>query len=252
MKDNKYLFILGGIFLAVLTIFVALKARNAWIERDYIGKAVQDRDVFTVTGEGKATSTPDLAKVDVGVYSDGTTVGAVQQTNTQKMNAVIAAVKALGVKDADVQTSNYRLDPKIDWEDNHRNVIGYTLTQTLNIKVRNLDTVGQVIEKATASGANEIYGIQFTIDDPTTLQEAARLKAIEDAERKAKKLTDALGLKIIKVVTFSENGSSQPGPIPYLERADLKAPSAALAAPPQIEAGSLDVNTTVSVTFEVR
>lgn len=250
MKDQKYLFVLGGMFLVVLTTFVALKARNTWIERDYIGKAARDRYVITVTGEGKATSTPDLAKITISVYSDGPTVSSVQQANASKMNAVIAAVKALGVLQADIQTSDYRLDPKIDWQNNHRNIMGYTLTQSLSLKIRNLDSIGAVIEKVTAAGANEIAGMQLTVDDPSLLRERARDLAIQEAQRKAEKLADVLGLHLIKVVSFSENGGSQPLPMAYLERSDLKATGGGVA--PQIETGSLDVTSAVSVTFEVR
>jgi uncharacterized protein YggE len=240
----------GVVVLAVLGLFLVAKTVNTFAERDYIGKAVRDRDLITVSGMGTVTSKPDLAKVDVGIFSDAQTVSAVQNDSTTKMNAMIDALKALGIKDADIQTSNYSLQPKIDWSDNKQRVIGYTLSQTVNVKVRDLAKVGDVIESATSHGANQIYGVQFTIDDPTSIQDEARLKAIKEAQKKADALADAVGLHIVKVVSFSEAGGFEP---PYpMQYAAGDLASAAKNVAPQIEAGSLDVKMNVSVTFEVR
>jgi uncharacterized protein YggE len=240
----------GVVVLAVLGLFLVAKTVNTFAERDYIGKAVRDRDLITVSGMGSVTAKPDLAKVDVGVFSEGQSVSAVQGDSTSKMNAMIDALKTLGITDADIQTSNYNLQPKIDWSDNKQRVIGYTLTQTVNVKVRDLAKVGDVLESATSHGANQIYGVQFTIDDPTSIQDEARVKAIKEAQKKADALADAVGLHIVKVVSFSEAGGFEP---PYpMQYAAGDLASAVKNVAPQIEAGSLDVKMNVSVTFEVR
>lgn len=248
-QDNNALKLAGALVLVILSVFLVAKTINAFAERDYIGKAVRDRDTITISGTGKVTATPDLALVTLGVYSDGATVAAVQQANTSKMNAIIAAIKDMGVKDADIQTSNYSLQPKIDWESNSQRVIGYNLSQTLTIKVRDLTKVGDVLDGATKLGANNVNGIQFTIDDPSSLQDQARIKAINDAKKKAEALAAATGLHLVKVVSFSESTPGVPVPMPYAARDVAFAPQAANT---QVEAGSLDVNTDVSVTFEVR
>lgn len=240
----------GVVVLAVLGLFLVAKTVNTFAERDYIGKAVRDRDLITVSGMGSITAKPDLAKVDVGVFSEGQSVSAVQTDSASKMNAMIEALKTLGIKDADIQTSNYNLQPKIDWTDGKQRVVGYTLTQTVNLNVRDLTKVGDVLESATSHGANQIYGVQFTIDDPTSIQDEARVKAIKEAQKKADALADAVGLHIVKVVSFSEAGGFEP---PYpMAYAGGDLASAAKNIAPQIEAGSLDVKMNVSVTFEVR
>lgn len=248
-QDNSILKLAGALALLILCVFLVAKTINTFAERDYIGKAVRDRDTITINGMGKVTATPDLARVTLGVYSDGVTVAAVQQSNTSKMNAIIAAMKELGIKDADIQTSNYSLQPKIDWSNDRQRVIGYTLSQTVTLKVRDLANVGDVLDKATSLGANDVNGVQFTIDDPTSLQDEARIKAINEAKKKAEALASATGLHIVKVVSFSESTPGVPMPIMYDAREANLAPQAANT---QIEAGSLDVNTNVSVTFEVR
>ncbi len=154
MKFPKYLIILSAILLAALSVFVVFKARNAWVERNYIGKAVRDRDTITITGEGKVSSKPDLAKIDLGVWSEGATVAAVQRDNTAKTNTIIDALKKLGVSENDIQTSNYSLQPKIDWTDGKQNVTGYTLSQMISAKIRNLDNVGTAIEASITAGSN--------------------------------------------------------------------------------------------------
>ncbi len=249
MKLSRLLTAFAALIMAVLTLFLVAKTINAFAERDYIGKAVRDRDVISINGMGKVSVKPDVAKIDFGLYSDGASVTAVQDDNTRKMNAVITAVKALGVKDADIQTSNYSLQPKIDWTNGNQRVTGYVLSQMVTLKIRDLTKVGQAIEAATNAGSNQVNSLQFTIDDPSSLQDEARIKAIADAKKKAEALAKATGLHLVKVVSFSEASPVEsPIPMPYAVRSQV----ADKAAAPQIEAGSLDVTMNVSVMFEVR
>lgn len=251
MNLSKFLQVLIGLALVVLVVFLGVKTRNTYVERDYIGKAARDRDVITVSGHSRISVKPDLALVDLGMYSEGNTVADVQSGNTQKMNAIIDAIKAMGVKDADIQTANYNLQPKIDWTGGKQNITGYTLTQSVDVKVRDLNKVGDVIQKAVGLGANQVNGVQFTVDDPTALQDQVRLKAIEDARTKAGALATALDLHLIKVVTFNESGGAIPPPFPYgMGGADML--SSAKAVAPSTQPGSLDVDMNVAVTFEVR
>lgn len=248
MKNLLPLKVLLGIVLAVLALFLIAKTRTAWAERDYVGKAVRDRDVMTISGTGKVTAKPDLAQVDVGLFSEGASVATVQAGNTSKMNAIIAALKDMGIAADDIQTSGYNLQPKINWNEGRQTINGYTLSQNMNIKVRDLEKVGEVLEKSVSLGANQIQGVRFTVDDPTSLQDEARLEAIQDAKKKAEALAEAVGLHIVKVVTFSESGGYMPPEAMMYDSASVGLQRAA----PQIESGTLDVNMTVSVTFEVR
>ncbi len=251
MQPNKYLQGVVGLLAITLIIFVGFKARNTSEEYNYIGKVAHDRDTITISGEGKVTSQPDLAKMDLGVQVDGATVKAAQEQNTQKMNAITTALIALGVKKEDLQTSQYSIQPKIDWNSGKQTVLGYTVTQTLSVKVRDLDKAGDVLAKAGELGANQVGGISFTIDDPTSLKDDARIKAIADARKKAEVLAKQLGLDIVKVVTFSEN--AQGGyPVPMMAKSYGMMDSAVAAPSPEIQSGTLDVVSDVSVTFEVR
>lgn len=250
MKDNKFLQGLIGVLTIALIAFVGLKARNASEEFNYIGKAPHDRDTFSIQGEGKVSAKPDLVKISLGVQTDNASVKEAQRGNTQRMNAIIAAMKEFGIESKDIQTTNYSIFPKIDWKDGRQNIIGYSVSQNVEVKIRDLDKVGDVLGKAGELGANQIGGLDFTIDDPKVLQDQAREKAIEDAKKKADLLADKLGLDVVKIVTFSESNGYYPTPRPMMMKADMAVESGAPA--PDIQAGSLDVMSNVSVTFEVR
>ena len=252
MKNFKLLQGIVGLLGLALVVFVGLKARNASQEYKYIGKMIRDRDTISIAGEGKVTSKPDLAKIELGVRTESATVKEAQKGNTEKMNAILSAVKELGVASKDIQTTGYSISPKQEWRERRVFITGYVVSQNATVKVRDLDKVGETLAKAGELGANQIGGISFTIDDPTSLKDEARAKAIEDARKKADALARQLGLTIVKVVTFSESFEGYPQPMPMFARS-MSAPMAMDAAPaPIIETGSLDVTANVSVTFDVR
>lgn len=249
MKDNKFLQVAMGLLALVLIVFVGAKTRNALQEYHYIGTS--GRDTISIGGEGKVSAKPDLALANLGVTTDSPTVKDGQTQNTQKMNAIIAAIKAMGVEDKDIQTSNYSIYPKYDYSNGKTTLSGYTVSQQVTVKVRNLDSVGDVLAKAGDLGANQVNGVSFTIDDPTSLQADARMKALEDARKKADVLARALGLTIVKVVTFSESsGNVPPVPIPYMADKAYGIGGGGIPSP-TVESGSLDVTSDVTVTFEV-
>lgn len=248
-KDNSR----NGLILLVALVLVAYLGVLIWkgvAEARQVGFEPRGRDTFTINGEGKISAKPTLAEVDLGLFSEGRDVPTVQDANTVKVNAIIAAMKQLGVADADIQTSNYNIAPKFEYTDGVSNVVGYTVSQNLNIKVRDLTKVGAVLSKAGELGANQVNGVRFTIDDPTSVQQEARTKAIEDAKKKAQELANAMGVKIVKIVTFSESsGGSTPQPMFAYSAMDS---AKAVAPVPNIQTGSLDVQSDVSVTFEIQ
>ena len=249
MKLSKLLNIVLSLLAAALTVYVGIKAWNAYAEHYKIGIAPRDRDVITVSGEGKVKTTPDIARVNLGVQTDAASVKTAQADNTKKMNAIIEAVKALGAAKEDIATENYSVYPKLEWKDGVSSIVGYTVSQNVSVKVRDLDKVGDVLTKAGELGANQIGGIDFTLDDPKSLQAEARQKAIDDARSKAEALAKQLGLTIVKVVSFSESFGGPP-PMPYFAK-EAGALDLAAAAP-TIEPGQQEVVSGVNVTFEVR
>ncbi len=246
-KDNVWFNRAAVAATIVLTLFLAVQAVKGLAETQQVGYAPRVPNTFSVEGYGKVSGKPTLAEVSLGLYSEGREVPTVQEANTNKVNAIIEAMKQMGISSDDLQTANYNISPKFDYTNGNPVVTGYTVSQSVSVKVRNLSQVGAVLGKAGELGANQVNGVTFTIDDPSQLQREARKEAIDDAQAKAEELADMLGLRVVRITTFSES-SNGGAPSPMLYRADV----ANQKAVPDVQPGSLDVESRVSVTFEIR
>jgi uncharacterized protein YggE len=252
MKFSKTFLMFAQLLMVALIVFIGLKAWNAYEEHNHIGVAVRDRDTISVSGEGKVSAPPDVVEVSLGVQTDANTVRSAQTENTKKMNDITSMLKSQGVEQKDITTQNYSINPRIDWNSGRQTILGYTVSQNLSVKIRDLDKVGDILARAGDLGANQVGGINFTIDDPTALRAQARGKAIDDAKQKADALAKQLGLSIVKVVTFSESSGSGPMPYPMYAKYDAAQSAGVGGAAPDIQTGSQDVISDVSVVFEVR
>lgn len=219
---------------------------------------------ITIDGEGKITVKPDIAKVSLSVASAGKTVKEVTDDNNTKMNAVISQMKQLGIKPEDIQTSSYDLYPQYDYGNSGvvssgmmpvpprpvtPKIVGYNLTQTVVVKIRDLTKSDQVLDQAIASGVNQVGALTFELDDASKVKKDARIMAFQKAKDKAQEMASAAEVSLGRVITFSE--SSAGGAQPYANFA-MKAMSSADAAPaPSIEPGSQDFTVDVSVTYEI-
>ncbi len=231
-----------------------------------------DSEKFTVSSEGKISAKPDVANISFSVVTDTQKdVQTAVQNGAEKMNEVMAAIKKLGVDEKDIKTTAYNLNPsyeyvksdpiiKVDDKEYQRPndnsgksiIVGYTLNQSIDVKIKNLEKIGEIIKEAAAKGANQSGGIGFTIDDQDKIKTEARTLAIKKAEDKAAKIASDSGLKIGKLVNVSEYGNE-----PYFRNdfayASAKtmdsAPSAAI---PDIQSGQMEVIVNVTLTYEVK
>ncbi len=249
-KDQPVFSVLVGALLVVLTAFAGVRTWNAVLEQKYIGKPATFRDTITIDGVGKVTAKPTLALVQFGVVTQGATAAAAQRDNSSKMNAVIQAMQELGVKKDDIETSGYYLNPNYNYDKSPYTIIGYSVNQNVSAKVRDFEKIGQVLERGVALGINQVNTVQFSIDDPTSLRDDARMKALEDARKKADALAKALDVDVVRVVSFAESPANAPGPVPMYYRE--AATSADAGSAPTIQSGTQDVEMNVSVTFEIR
>jgi uncharacterized protein YggE len=236
---KKILGVLAAIFL------VTLSANNVK-KFTVIGTAPQVPHAITVSGTGKITATPTIAITTVGVVTEKNDVASAQAENTTRMNALIAAVDALGIPKADVQTSQYQLYPKYSYDQkNGSQITGYSVSQSVTIKIRDLAKISAVLAKVGEVGVNQVSGIQFTFDDPKILQEQVREKAVADAKEKATKLAVQLGVTLGRVIGFSENGNNAPMPL-FAYAKESAAPA------PDIQPGALDIASNIDITFELQ
>ncbi len=239
---------LWALVLVVGAAYLVLLARNAAKEHEYIGRPGNARDTIAVSAEGKVTALPDIASISVGVMTEKKTVAEAQQENTAKMNAIIAKVKEFGVAAEDIKTVNYSIYPQYDWIDNRQVERGFQVSQSVQLKVRDLSKIGEVLASAGELGANQVGGVNFTIDEPEELRQQARLKGLEAAKAKAQELASAAGVKLGRIVGFSESDGYVP-PVLYAREAAMGLGGGSAA--PSIESGSQDVVVNVAVIYEI-
>ncbi len=208
-----------------------------------------DNSGISVTGNGKVSVKPNVANSTIGIDVTGTSLAdATSQANT-KMSAVIDKIKSMGVADKDIQTTNYSVQPVTNQpktSDETPKITGYRISNQVNVTVRNISDLGKILDAAVAAGANSIYGVSFSVDDPTPYQQQARAAAVKDAMDKAGQLAKAGGVTLGKIVSISENVAS---PRPVFAAA---APSLAGGGVVPVETGEMDITVSVDVRFALQ
>jgi uncharacterized protein len=206
--------ILGAVYFAgagnLLTVPVA-EAQGDTITQTVAAPAMPG--TITVVGEGKVTLEPDIAHVTIGVETVTNTVIEASDENSAAVQAVIDALKAQGISEDDLQTSGFsiyaeRFGPEGPLADTD---VRYHVTNNVMVTIRELDNVGPILDAAIEAGANNIYGIDFALDDPSTVEADARSAAVEDAKTKAEELAQLNGLTLGNVVSVSEVVGSNGG-----------------------------------------
>jgi len=208
---------------------------------------------ISVEGQAKAYVTPDVGEISFGVNTDAQTSQEAVAENNQKMNAVMAKISAAGIDKKDVQTTGYSLNPKYNYRsDGSSYEDGYTLTQTVNVKVRDFTKIGDLVAQATQAGANMVGGVSFKLEDPETAKAGIRAEAIAKARAKAALIAENVGLKLGKVVSYYEYDSSA-YPFDYGKGGGaMMADSAAVSAVPIIEPGQQEVALTVTLSIKLQ
>lgn len=249
MIPNKIVTIFIGVFLTLGTIYLALLSWNAYKAHDYIGVSPKTPHSIVIVGEGKVTAVPDVAKIQLGYSILKSTVAEAQKDNTTKMNGMVEKLKKdFKIDPLDIQTLNYSISPQYDWTSGRQILKGYTVSQDLSVKVRNLDKVSQILDAAGQVGMNQIGSLSFEIDQPEQLKQQAREKAIAQAKDKAEALAKVVGVKLGQIISFSESSTdSQPIPMYSLNKmaADVS------GATPAVEAGSNEIKITATVEYEI-
>lgn len=249
MKDlNKFLLPV----LVILFFFVALFAYTRLVGPIpfSVNSVVTNKtDTFMVTGEGKSFVKPDIAYVSAGVESSGTTVKQVQTQMNTTINKVTAALKDLGVEEKDIKTTNYSIHPNYDWTSGRQRITGYRASTNLQIKVRDIDKVNDVVDQATANGANNVGNISFDVDDKTETEDIARKEAVTEAKRKAEQAAQIAGFRLGKIINYSENKSGSVVPVAY--DMALKSARGAANESTELQPGSSEVRVMVTLSYEL-
>lgn len=205
---------------------------------------------ITVTGNGVAYGAPDIAVAQIGVQSRSPEPAAALDDANAKMTAIMAALKELGVADKDIQTSNFSVSVQNDVDPQtgqSKGTFTYVVDNTVSITMRDLTKVGEVLGQVVAAGANNIYGVSYTVSDQSKLEAEARDKAMADAKARAEQLAKLAGVTLDQPMTISEYSN---GPQPFM-RADVAASAIGGKAVP-VSSGQIQVNLQVNVTYLIK
>ena len=238
----------------VLAILIILAVTGIVVFSLYTVRQNNQLDRFTVEGSGIVYAKADIANIQVGLKT-GTKKTAAEATvdSTNKMNNIINEIKKLGIEDKDIKTSDYNLSPVYNYTNTKgQELVGYEVTQTLTLKVRDLTKIGDIIAKTTEQGANQIGNINFTIDDEFALKNAARELAITKAKEKAVLIASQSGMKLGEVKSVVENSNPIVSPMMYSNaKLEMSASDQAVASP-SIQTGQNEIKVDVSLVYEVK
>jgi uncharacterized protein YggE len=204
----------------------------------------------SVSGHGSVNVPPDTASVSIGVDVIKPTLDEAQQEATTQAEAVIAAIKATGVADEDIQTDYFSVNILRDYSENADPTLitGFEIINQLRVTVRDTDALGEILDAGVSAGANSIYGVTFYVDDQTAAASEARVEAVEDARVKAEELASAAGMTLGPVIAIAEGAPLTVDPF-YGGRGGG---GMAMASAAPIETGSTTVSVDVTVTYELR
>lgn len=208
---------------------------------------------IVVTGEGEASVAPDMAILTLAVMREAETAREALDDNNQATAAVIAALKEAGVEARDLQTAGLQINPRYVYPANGNageqpRIVGYQVSNTLTVRLRDIGKVGEIIDRSVTLGVNQGGGVAFTNDDSSAVVSEARKRAVQDAVARAGTLAEAAGVQLGPIIEISEQ-SFMPQPMPIGTRAYRLEAQAADAAP--VEAGENSYRVQVNVTFEI-
>lgn len=258
--DQKIQNLMGVIVVIVL---LGSMVAGLWYVSSFAKSSTPERR-FQVQGEGKVVAVPNVAEVSFGVLTEGgKDLSKLQSNNSDKVNSMIAFLKDNGVETKDIKTSYYNISPRYQYfscpsvplgESEFRpcppsEITGYSINQTITVKIRDFNKAGEILSGVVDRGANNVSGPNFTVDDVVALQNHAREEAVKQAKEKAESMAKAGGFHLGKLLSISE-GFYMPQPIYAAEGfggAIIKE-----SAVPVIEPGSQEITVNVTLTYEIK
>ncbi len=248
MTQSQTLRTLGAATLgAVVVAIAALSVRTPPVS-GAAGDETPAVHTITVSATGKVTVVPDVARIALGVTVSKPTVKAARDAGANAMTGIISALKVLGIDDKDIQTTNVSLNPQYA-NSSPAKVIGYQISEQVQVTVRDLDKAGDAVDAATANGATDVNGISFEVADPVKAQNDARAAAVEAARTSAQAMATAGHVTLGTVVSITD--ATQVSPIYYNNFGGVKAAGAAPDVATPVQPGTQDLSAMVTVVFQI-
>lgn len=242
--NNKVFKNLINVFVGVLIIFFVFSVINL-ADKEETGETI------SITGYAEVSAKPDVAQITISVLSENRDLGVATEDNNTKTNAIVSFLKENGIEDKDIKTSNYNINPRYEYYSDYRNryLAGYEVTQSLVVKIRNLDSVGEIIAGSSERGSNDISSLSFIIDNDEALKAQAKKQAIDDAKLKASELAKDLGISLSEIVGFYENNYYS---TPQISYAKVEMAKSLDSSTPSIEAGENTIIASITITYKIK
>jgi hypothetical protein len=277
-ENRKRFFQMLFVFMIIFSVYFAVKVFSELKKDSLLGESATPATI-SFTGHGEVTATPDIANVYFTISKDAQTVSVAQAGVATIEKSALDILKAKGVSDKDIQTTDASFNPKYEYKQaacpiappiplngsvsgstaiaspvycdpGKQVLIGYTASESITVKIRNTDTVGDIMQSLGTTGVTDLSGPNFTIDNPDALQVQARKLAIDDAKAKAQVLAKDLGVSLGKIESFEDNST---GPIVYNTEAKvMSVASVPVAVPAVIPKGQNTITSDVTIIYEIK
>ena len=235
--------LVAALMLGAGALSSAAQAQQSTINQTIAGTRLD------INATGEVTRVPDVAIISAGVVSRSATATGALQDTADRMSRVLAALKRAGIEDRDIQTSNVSLNPEYRYVENQPpQLVGYSASNNVTVRFRDIRNSGKILDALVGQGANQINGPTLTVDKPEAALDEARAKAIAMGRARAELYARSLGLRVVRVVSVNESGSSYPvpPPMPMYARAEMA------QAKTSIEPGEQKLQVNLTMTFELQ
>lgn len=251
---------MGGVVLVVLlSLFVFTKIITELKGLPSVGKNTPIMNTITVTGKGEVITVPDIATFSFSVTEETLVVADAQKKSAEKINAILKFLKDSGVEDKDIKTSNYTIYPRYEYpvvgyygSTGEQILAGYVVSQSIEVKVRDLDNAGKILSGIGEYGATDVSGLSFSVDKYDDLLKEAREKAIKEARVDAEKLAKDLGVTLVRITSYYDQGNYPPVYYAKSSMMDVAVGRGGEMVAPELPSGESKIISNVSVTYEIR
>jgi uncharacterized protein YggE len=245
---NRIPLIVG--FLLIAAIAIAWGGPSIVKAQDTTPAAQVPLRTITANGSGQVFLTPDIAYITIGVRTDGSAASEVLASNNEAADKLVQALRASGIEARDIRTSNFSIYPQQQYDPQGRPTgeITYVVENSLNVTVRKLDAIGDILDDAVKAGANSIYGIQFDVANKEQQLGAARKAAVDNARAVAEELADAAGVSLGDVQAVTTSSGGYPGPIYGMGGGAARE----VAASVPVQTGELSFTVDVTMVFAIQ
>jgi len=252
----------AAVSLILLSAFLLIRVFTDLKRLPRVGNEVYPQSTIMVTGEGEAFAVPDVASFNFTITEASETVDSAQKMLDEKTAKAVAVLKEAGIEEKDIKTISYNVYPKYEWQQIYcitypcpqgdNKLVGYEVSQNILVKVRKVDTAGDLVNKVGAIGVANISGVEFTVDDRQALVAKAREEAINKAKEQAKLLAKQLGVRLGKIMYYNDNSGY---PVPYYgDMAVREGMGGGMVLPTKavLPAGETKITSNISITYEIK